>query len=87
MAAPVGPTGGSGAEADAASPDASREVASCRVISDSGLGWDAASVAAIGSYLHVEFWWSGQAEREMILAAAETAGGRYDLSRSLSGHI
>ncbi len=40
-------------------------------------------VATSGSYIHVEYWWESQPERETLLVGP----GRYGLTQSLRGHV
>ncbi len=63
----------------------SAPAASCSVIHDYDLlpgMTEVATHSESGYFLHVEFWWEGQPEREVILT-----GGRYTLERDLHGHI
>lgn len=59
----------------------------CRVIHDYNLDWDMDHVSSGGTQLHVEYWWEGQPERETFLPTVGVAGGRYNLTRSLRGHV
>lgn len=60
---------------------------SCRVINDYNLLPDMDHVSTSGTQLHVEYWWEGQPERETLLPTKGVAGGRYNLTRSLRGHV
>lgn len=59
----------------------------CRVINDYNLLEDMDHVATSGDYLHVEFWYDGQPERETVLPTKGVPGGRYDILRPLRGHV
>lgn len=58
----------------------------CSAVHDYGLDLKP-EVATSGSFIHTEYWWEGQPEREVILPASAASGGRFILTRALRGHV
>ncbi len=73
--------------APTAQPTQPSVASSCRIIHDYDLIESMDHLSTSGSHLHVEYWWNGQPERETFLPTAGVPGGRYNLTRSLKGHV
>lgn len=80
---PVAPA----AEIPAIPPVAATNVESCHVIHESVVVETMDHAATSGSFIHLEYWWDGQPEKETILPAAEAGGGRFNFIRPLKGWI
>ncbi len=59
----------------------------CHVIHESVLVESMDHVSTSGDFIHVEYWFDGQPERETILDAAKADGGAYTFSQPLKGWI
>jgi len=59
----------------------------CRVIHESLVDEGMDHVSTSGNFIHLEFWWPGQPEKETIFTAADAAGGRFNFSRQLRGWV
>lgn len=59
----------------------------CHVIHESVLVESMDHVSTSGDFIHVEYWFDGQPERETILDAAKADGGAYTFSRPLKGWV
>ncbi len=59
----------------------------CQVIHDSVVTPQMDHVSTSGSFIHLEYWWDGQPEKETILPAAKAAGGRFNYSQPLKGWV
>lgn len=59
----------------------------CHIIHDSVVVETMDSVSTSGDFIHLEFWYEGQPEREAIFTAAEANGGRFMFERSLKGWV
>lgn len=59
----------------------------CRLIHESVVVETMDHVSTSGSHIHLEYWWNGQPEREVIFVAAEAKGGRFDFKRPLKGWV
>jgi hypothetical protein len=59
----------------------------CRVIHESVITTEMDHVSTSGDFLHVEYWYPGEPERETILPADKAAGGRFNFTRPLQGWV
>lgn len=59
----------------------------CHVIHESVLVESMDHVSTSGDFIHVEYWFNGQPERETILYASKADGGAYNFSRPLKGWV
>lgn len=56
--------------------------AQCRVTDDYQLFGDETFIESDGAFIHVEYWWDGDPERETVVP-----GGRHDLQRPIKGWV
>lgn len=70
-----------------AATEAPAQAETCRVIHESVMVETMDHVSTSGDFIHVEYWFDGQPERETILDAAKADGGAYTFSRPLKGWV
>jgi len=64
-----------------------QEGGSCKIIHDSLVDVEMDHISSSGNFIHLEYWYPGEPERETILPAATAGGGRFNFSRGLRGWV